>query len=382
MTGKALTMLAVGDMILRMPDNAESYFALVAPMLKSGDVVVGQGAEIPFTARGVSTFVKSSFGSRPTLACDPKNMSALPFAGFNVITLAGNHIWDAGVPGIEDTIIGLRNYGITFVGAGMNIDEARRPAIIERKGTRFGFLNYNCVGPKETWANPVKPGCAYVNIITHYDLEHPSPGGIPTIYTFAELSSLQEMTNDIHNLRPLCDVLVVAFHKGSALGLVLTGYKLPAYEHQVAYAAIDAGADLILAEHHHSLRGIEQYKGKIIFHGLGDFVKVIPSEDRPAWLVQEQEKMAGGREFGPKSGNLSAASEGDQTIIAKCTIDDRKISRVSYFPCLINKQRQPEILKNDERGQQVFDYVDKITRAAGLNTRYEWEGDEVVIHTE
>ena len=41
---------------------------------------------------------------------------------------------------------------------------------------------------------------------------------------------------------------------------------------------------------------------------------------------------------------------------------------------------QPEILDNDEMGQQVFDYMDKITRAAGLNARYEWEGDEVVVH--
>jgi poly-gamma-glutamate synthesis protein (capsule biosynthesis protein) len=46
---------------------------------------------------------------------------------------------------------------------------------------------------------------------------------------------------------------------------------------------------------------------------------------------------------------------------------------------LINKQAQPEILRNDEMGQQVVDYMDKITRGAGLNVKYSWEGDEVVI---
>jgi poly-gamma-glutamate synthesis protein (capsule biosynthesis protein) len=60
-------------------------------------------------------------------------------------------------------------------------------------------------------------------------------------------------------------------------------------------------------------------------------------------------------------------------------VDNGVISRVSYLPCLINEQGQPEILGNDERGEKIFDYVDKITQMAELNTRYEWEGDEVVI---
>jgi poly-gamma-glutamate synthesis protein (capsule biosynthesis protein) len=49
---------------------------------------------------------------------------------------------------------------------------------------------------------------------------------------------------------------------------------------------------------------------------------------------------------------------------------------------MVNKKGQPEILKHDERGQEVFDYMDKITRGAGLNARYEWEEDEVVIYAD
>ena len=159
----------------------------------------------------------------------------------------------------------------------MNIDEARRPAVIERKGTRFGFLAYNCVGPPESWANAVKPGCAYVRILTEYELADPCPGAPPTVYTAAEPQSLQAMIDDITKLRPLCDVLVVKFHKGIGLRPVV----LAAYEQQVSHAAVDAGADLIVAEHAHILKGIEVYKGKAIFHGLGNFVctmQPLPSE--------------------------------------------------------------------------------------------------------
>jgi hypothetical protein len=46
----------------------------------------------------------------------------------------------------------------------------------------------------------------------------------------------------------------------------------------------------------------------------------------------------------------------------------------------MNKQGQPEILKNDDRGKQVFAYMDKITKEANLNTKFAWNGHEVVIH--
>ena len=102
----------------------------------------------------------------PSPGCPPENIGAVASPGFNLMTLATNHVYDRDTPGIEDTIAGFQNHGIAVVGAGMNIDEARRPAIIERNGTRIGFLNYNCVGPKGQWATMIKPGCAYVDVIS------------------------------------------------------------------------------------------------------------------------------------------------------------------------------------------------------------------------
>lgn len=376
MSNKTLTMLAVGDIILHDTMPSEPLFALVTPVLKSADIVVGQG-ETPWTSRGANTYVDMMC---QTEASNPTNMSAFSAAGFNVLHLAGNHIWDLGAPGVEDTIAGLRKLGIAFCGAGMNIDDARRPAIIRRGGTRFGFLSYNCVGPKGSWATHEKPGCAYVHIIAAYEIDVPVIGGYPTTYTFAEPSTLKAMEEDIHKLRPLCDILVVHFHKG--FGLIPA--KISMYDQQVSYAAIDAGADLIVAEHAHILKGIEQYKGKVIFHGLGNFVTTPKNREMNPQELDKFIKAQGGRflfERGGKETPSFPFPERPMTIIAKCKIDDRRISQVSYLPCLINKQSQPEILKNDERGQQVFDYMDNITKGEGLNVRYKWEGDEVLIHT-
>jgi poly-gamma-glutamate synthesis protein (capsule biosynthesis protein) len=181
------------------------------------------------------------------------------------------------------------------------------------------------------------------------------------------------MTDDIRKLRPLCDVLIVVFHKG----IINTPVKLAMYEQPLSYAAIDAGADLILGHHAHILRGIEQYKGRTIFHGLGNFIFAsMNTIDHGVPHLAFQFGVSSVTEFfGPAPDTL----ERKQTIIAKCMIESGNISRVSYLPCLINQQGQPEILKNDERGHQVFNYMEKITREAGLNARYEWERNEVLI---
>ena len=363
MNGKVLALLGVGDIILEKP-NADFYMSLVAPALKKGDIVVGNG-EIVFTDRGIPTFVELF----PSPGCPMVNMEAIAKAGFNVITLAGNHICDRGLPGVEDTIAGFKKLGIAVTGGGLNIDEARTPAILERNGTRFGFLNYNCVGPMGQWATRDKFGCAYVHIISHYETAT-NFGGACDVYTFAEPRSLKAMENDIKKLRPLCDILTVVFHKGVAIS-----NKLAMYEQQVSHAAVDAGADLVMGHHAHMPKGIEVYSGKAIFHGLGQFVPVAIG------LIGERAK--GYRELAaPSISDMYSLKQGPATLksmIAKCEVVDKKISKVSYFPCLINDKQQPEILKNDARGQQLADYINMLTQEEELDTIYEWDGDEVVV---
>lgn len=371
-----LIMLAVGDIILdTTPSKAKSLFSLVAPVLQSADIVVGQGENV-FTSRSIPTFTEML---PPLTPCDPKNIDALSAAGFNVITLAGNHTWDAGVPGIVDSIAGLKNHGIATTGAGGNINEARRPAIIDRDGTLFGFLSYNCVGPHVSWATPDKPGCAYVRIISHYELDIANPGGAPTTYTFAEPDSLKALVTDIQNLRPLCDVIVVSFHKG----ILSLPTRLAMYDQQISFAAIDAGADVILGHHAHILKGIEKYKGKMIFHGLSNFAVVI--DHKPNIGPRDQKHSAALSKpmgwWAESEAPASGRTEDDKkkTIIAKFTINNGQISKVSYLPCLINEYGQPAICKNGTTGRCVSDYMDRISKAAGLNTLYEWKGDEVVV---
>lgn len=373
MEKEGLTLMATGDLVLDMPD-ADHYFSHIRSTLLSADIVVGQG-EVVFTDRPAP--IEDSHAP----PCDPRNMNALKNAGFHVITLAGNHVYDSGRPGIEDTIEGLNALGIATVGAGLNISEARKPVVLERNGCRLGFLSYNCVGPKQSWATPNKAGCAYVHILTHYELDYANPGGVPTIYTFADPNSLKDMESDIQALRAMCDVLVVSLHKG----LVHTPVKLAMYEQPVCHAAIDAGADVVLGHHAHVLKGVEIYKAKPIFHGLGNLVtvtKVLTEEGadnatRKMWA--KRRKALFGFEPDPEYPEYPFHPEAIHAVVVKFTIKGGKITRTAYIPCQINKQAKPVITPKDGTGIQVYNYMKKITEDADLNAHFNWEGKEVVI---
>ena len=367
-----LRLMLVGDLILDEPDP-DSFFEPARSILRQADLLVGH-VEVPHTRRGCE-----NTSDVPAPPSDPDNLSALKRTGFHVATLAGNHISDAGPDGIEDTIATLRQLDIATTGAGMNLAQAHEPAIVTSQGVRVGILSYNCVGPKDSWAGEKKAGCAYVHVITHYELDHASPGGPPRIYTFAEPESTDAMLADIEKLRPGVNVLVVALHKG----IGHTPATLAMYERPLAKAAIDAGADIVVGHHAHILRGIEIYKGRPIYHGLGNFVTVTralnieanPSPKRLEWARRRRELFG----FEPDSDypTYPFHPEARNAMIAVCEIGAEGVRKAGFIPCWVNPKGQPEICGDDERGRAVAFYVEQITRKAALRSNFEWDGDWV-----
>ena len=363
-------MLATGDLIIDEPDP-DRYFEPARAMLAAADVVVGH-VEVPFTLE------REGSANVPSEARDPSKLSALGRAGFHVASLAANHLYDEGPAGVRDTLEGLRASNIVPFGAGMNLEQARQPAVVERDGLRLGFLSYNLVGPKESWAGSRKPGGAYVHILTSYELDHATPGGTPNVFTGAEAESLERMCDDIRTLRSRTDFVMVSMHKGT----VHTPALVMPYEKQVARAAIDAGADAVVGHHAHILRGIEVYKGKPIYHGLGNFVTVthalspVGVADPDEWALRRLKLF--GFVPDPETPEYPFHPESRNAMVAKLLLDQDGRPDARFVPCRINRHSQPEPTGRAD-GQAVFEYVEKITRAAGFNTRFAWCDDEVQI---
>jgi poly-gamma-glutamate capsule biosynthesis protein CapA/YwtB (metallophosphatase superfamily) len=138
MKRKSITLLGIGDILIDRK-QPETIFKHVAEVLRSGDITFAN-CEQMYSDKGYPSPVHASYS-------DPRNLPALLYAGIDVVSLANNHTMDWGPEALLDTMSRLKKMGLPYVGVGKNIAESRQSVILERNGTKVGFLAYGCVGP-------------------------------------------------------------------------------------------------------------------------------------------------------------------------------------------------------------------------------------------
>ena len=191
------------------------------------------------------------------------------------------------------------------------------------------------------------------------------------------------MCDDIEQLEAQVDVVVVAFH----WGVHYIPELIADYQYEVGHAAIDAGAHVIFGCHSHLPKGIEVYKGRVIFHGMHEFA-CHGSWSSPGTQPGSRYPTSTGWDwtrYGERMKEyFGAIPEGitSRSMIAKVSIHNKSITRVAYLPCHLDDELTPRVVGcNDAFGQEVYEYFKAISRRQGLDTRFEWVGDEVVIGT-
>jgi poly-gamma-glutamate capsule biosynthesis protein CapA/YwtB (metallophosphatase superfamily) len=181
----------------------------------------------------------------------PDNVGCLTAGGLDACMLANNHVLDFGYSGLAETLQTLRESGIKTAGAGLDLDEARRPAIIDMSS--LGRIVVASVAspssgvPGEWAAAPTRPG---VNLV-------------------AELSeqAAREVAGQLAEAKRPGDIGIVSIHWGSNWG-----YDVPAAHVRFAHELIDAGVDLVHGHSSHHPRPIEVYKRRLILYGCGDLL--------------------------------------------------------------------------------------------------------------
>jgi poly-gamma-glutamate capsule biosynthesis protein CapA/YwtB (metallophosphatase superfamily) len=350
------SIVFTGDVVLDVP-GPDHWLAGIAPALQAADLAIGH-LEVPHTHSRVELA-----GDVPAPGSDPAHLAALPRAGFSAMTLAGNHIADCGAEGIADTIDALDSLNLAHAGAGANLDSARKPLLLDTPdGRRLGVLSYNCVGPAAAWATQERAGCAFLPVAT-------ADGAALT--PSARLSApLPEtalwLRQDIAQLRAQVALVVVALHKGT----VHTPAVIEPYEHALARLAIDAGADIVIGHHAHIVRGIEFYRGKPIFHGLGNGCVVThalaPDQAHPArasW-AQRRKQLFG---FEPDPAYVLAPfhPEAINAFLARVHWQADGSLVCGIVPVTVDPPGRPRIAEPAE-AQRICDYLQRITRDAGL----------------
>jgi poly-gamma-glutamate capsule biosynthesis protein CapA/YwtB (metallophosphatase superfamily) len=281
----------------------------------------------------------------------PGTGQALVEGGFHCVGNANNQNY--GPEQITASNGHLDALGMPHVGTGRTSGEARAAVVVERNGKRIGFLQRTSqYWPNNHEALEARAGVAVIKAYTAYQpvyykdgtLPPNRPGTPPKILTWCDPGYLEKFKQDIASLRTKSDVVVSSHHMGHR-------GDISDFQVEIAHAAIDSGADVVMAHAEHYPLAIEIYKGKPVFYGLGSFC-FIKSNKRylKGWVG----------------------------LLARVTIEDGRVARMGFSFVRQNDNtevviRQPEL---------ELDTLSDLRRMSKrFNTIFTPDGDEVIIST-
>jgi poly-gamma-glutamate synthesis protein (capsule biosynthesis protein) len=315
-----------------------------------------------------------------------EHVAALRLGHLDVVSFASNHCYDLGSDVLLETVEALRDQSFAVIGVGKDIAEARTPAVLERGGLRIGFLGYSSALCKGYEARSGKPGAAPMRAQMLYEQTDYQPGTAPRIRIFTDCKDLTALLADIASAKQDTDFLAVSLH----WGVHLVKGVIADYEKEIAHAAIDAGADMIIGHGPHILKAVEIYRGKPVFYSLGNFCFDMPLDLIKAGMARNAEF----RELIESHGTFAKPTDYDEwfaayamspdqilSMIASVELaPDASIRRIVCRPVVINTRAQPVPQAAGEAGfQQVLDYLREVTAHQKLPTRYTVEEDHLII---
>jgi len=365
------TLIAVGDVA---PDreNPSECFARTRDLLRGADFAFCQ-LETSLATRGVRLPQ-----ARHAVLTSPNVAPAMREAGFTAVSFAGNHCLDWGNDAFFDTIANLRSAGLDPIGVGANIREARAPVIQRANGVTIAFLAYSTILPQAYWAEERRPGCAPMRAHTAYEaIEHDQPGTPVRIHTYPHREDLTAMCADIRAAKQQADIVAVSHH----WGIHFVPYVLADYQPDVAYAAIDAGADMVLGHHPHILKAVEVYKGKAIFYSLCNFATDLRMDEAHANSKSFKEIQKLAPRWEPDFDSLyNFPEDARMTVMVRAKLTRGGVREVALLPTWIGRDSVPTPLSaGDPRFAQVLDYLRDCCRETNREVAFRIEGDAAII---
>lgn len=169
---------------------------------------------------------------------NPDHIVILKDAGFNLLNIANNHTMQHGRDAFVDMTDIMRNKSINPLGIRKASGLHSRPVFFENDKKKVVFLGYS------------------------FEKDGYQDSDLP--YAIGNLDNIKY---DITKLRNAADIVVISCHWGLELMSKPSNSTII-----LARQIIDAGADMILGHHSHTIQGIERYKNKLIIYSLGNFV--------------------------------------------------------------------------------------------------------------
>jgi poly-gamma-glutamate capsule biosynthesis protein CapA/YwtB (metallophosphatase superfamily) len=418
----AFSLAAVGDLlgpgqpVMALKDQD---FEKVVRLIQSSDVATANDEGAIFDIRKFEGTAAAQNGGGDPLD-DPGVAKDLKAMGFTVINKANNHAFDFGLEGLDATNKSLEDAGLLHVGSGRNLAEARAAVYVETPHGRIAF-----VGAASTF-NPASPAAApeaelrgrpgisvlrtdRVILVTQDEMTQlrqmaAARGAAPrgngkNLFLFGERYRVadkpgltyemdpfdeSEILKSVRGAKQISDLAVFTIHahetaSGSADDPA-PGDFLPIFYHRL----IDAGADVVLTHGQHVLRGIEIYKGRPIFYGLGSFFDDLELDRAPP---QHETFLKMG--LNPDEVTYSeylnirfkgGAIPGLESVVAITDFDGDHLKQVRLYPILLNRpghQLGIPYLAPPEQARKILQNL--IDMSAQFGTHIDIEGSVGII---
>ncbi len=254
----------VGDVQINR-ERPETAFEQLAPQLEDADLRLCQ-LEATLSDRGT---VRPDV-QNPHHRVPPEMVEGLAAGGFDAVTFAGNNNVDYGPEAMFDTVDRLEGVGIDAVGVGADVEAAREPLYLEAGGTTVGVVDACSILRSGYAATERRPGLSPLRVSTFYEtLEnvYEQPGTPARTVTVPDEADLRAYLSAVEAAADRADYVVACHHAG-----VHFTYDLATYQPDVAYAAVEAGADAVVGTHAHNLQAVDVHRGAPIFYSLGNVV--------------------------------------------------------------------------------------------------------------
>jgi capsule synthesis protein PGA_cap len=170
---------------------------------------------------------------------DPKYIKLFDDVGVDVVELTGNHIMDNGSASMLFTLDLYRMHHMAYFGGGANLDDARKPFLVENHGNRIAFVGCNAGEPPEPIATDILPG--------------------------ANPCDWKQLSAQVGDLRRQGYLPIVTFQYKEGYSPVVMPWQSIDF-HRPA----DAGAVIVSGSQSHVPLQMEFYKGTFIHYGLGN----------------------------------------------------------------------------------------------------------------
>ena len=351
----------------------------------------------------------SAYSGGTWLTADAKCLEDTLRYGFNFLGISNNHTMDYSYEGLASTICELKKKDVAYAGAGKNLYEASRPAILDTTAGQIAvidicstFENAARAG-SQTERQPGRPGLNPLRFSEKYTITEKHAQDLAEIAEVTGINGLRDLHRQEGFIAPLPEGIM---EFGGKAKMTCEAVLVMVHSHEIrkdndeeadyfleefAHACIDAGASAVIGGGTHQLKGIELYHDCPIFYCLGNFifenqyVRLLPADymEKYGLNIHTAASIGIARRQEQSSHSLYEIPEVYRSVLPYFEICQGKCTHLELLPVELgmdreNAEKNIPYVADEKTAEKIAEYLTRVSRRYG--TEWEYKEGRIVLH--